>query len=292
MPAKRSTTFTNWLEMPSLRGGYSLFQSSNNAKEVSPILPSQLAPPEEDLDQIVFGTECADPVLAPQAEQLVNQLFHILEARRRPLTTTVEGRGPFHHQRIAVRLLIGHCVALYRPLPLDNMIGIFCTKTPIEDIVLESLQLAEEMCLITYGCVPPVELSCTPTSTGNLLYIPSHLQHIMFELLKNAMRAVIEKEQHRIGTDGVINTSHLPPIVVHWDLNHEKILENVFLFHYTTAKPPTDQVNVMAGYGYGLPLSRLYARFLKGDIWLESTEGVGTNVFVQCKVNWDPEELI
>jgi pyruvate dehydrogenase kinase 2/3/4 len=48
----------------------------------------------------------------------------------------------------------------------------------------------------------------------------------------------------------------------------------------------------MAGYGYGLPLSRLYARFLKGDIWLETEEGVGTNVFVKCKMNWSPDELI
>jgi pyruvate dehydrogenase kinase 2/3/4 len=162
------------------------------------------------------------------------------------------------------------------------------------------------MCLITYGCVPPVELSCTPP-LKDLLYIPSHLQHIIFELLKNAMRAVIEKEQARIGTDGIVHTASLPPIVVHWDLNEKEclfairdlghgippdILNNVFLFHYTTAKPPTDQVNVMAGYGYGLPLSRLYARFLKGDIWLDTTEGVGTTVYVKCKVDWDPEELI
>lgn len=82
---------------------------------------------------------------------------------------------------------------------MKNMIGIFCTKTPIEDIVLDSLSLAEEMCLLTYGCVPPVELSCTAGSGPSLMYIPSHLQHIMFELLKNAMRAVVEKEQKRVG---------------------------------------------------------------------------------------------
>lgn len=85
---------------------------------------------------------------------------------------------------------------------------------------MESVALAEEVCVITYGCAPPVELSCTPSSLNvDLLYIPSHLQHIIFELVKNSMRAVIEKEQQRIGVDGIVNTASLPPIIVHWDAN-------------------------------------------------------------------------
>ncbi|KAI8901782.1 histidine kinase-like ATPase [Globomyces pollinis-pini] len=277
----------------------------------------------------VFGTECTDPILAPRASQITDKLFHILEravARHKPIsllatqalyrssldnTLTPEELQifltKFHYQRIAVRLLIGHCVALYKPLPMENMIGIFCTKTPIEDIVLESVQLAEELAMITYGCVPPVELSCSTETGGDLLYIPSHLQHIIFELIKNSMRAVLEKEQARIGADKIISTATLPPITVHWDLTpdhclfeirdqglgiHPEQLKNCFLFHYSTAPKPKNDEVVMAGYGYGLSLSRLYARFLKGDIWIESEYGVGTSVFIKLKANWDPDELI
>jgi len=40
---------------------------------------------------------------------------------------------------------------------------------------------------------------------------------------------------------------------------------------YSRMEPP------MAGYGYGLPLSRMYCQFFGGDLRVESTEGVGTN---------------
>lgn len=61
----------------------------------------------------------------------------------------------------------------------------------------------------------------------------------------------------------------------------------VFNYMYSTAPKPSVSgftTAPLAGYGYGLPLSRLYARYLHGDLLICSYEGFGTDAIIYLKV--------
>lgn len=74
------------------------------------------------------------------------------------------------------------------------------------------------MCERTLGDAPEVRVYAPPGFT--FPYVPSYLHHILFELLKNSMRAVIER--HGVG-------SEYPPltVVISGDDSHEDVVIKV-----------------------------------------------------------------
>ena len=66
---------------------------------------------------------------------------------------------------------------------------------------------------------------------------------------------------------------------------------------YTTADNPMQKnsssgTNIvpMAGYGYGLPISRLYASYFGGNLNLISMEGFGTDAYLHLRRLSDSDE--
>ncbi|KAG7093907.1 hypothetical protein E1B28_007545 [Marasmius oreades] len=211
----------------------------------------------------------------------------------------------FYLSRIGIRFLIGQHVALNTQEPHSDYVGIICTNSNVHDIIQESIENARYVCEEHYALLssPPVQLICPKNLT--FPYVPGHLSHIIFELLKNSLRAVVERHgQHKNGS--IDEESGFPPIKVIVVEGREDItikisdegggiprsaMGLIWTYMYTTMNLEPDQSleenyqasdfrAPMAGFGYGLPLSRLYARYFGGDLRLISMDGFGTDVYI------------
>ncbi|KAF8237489.1 mitochondrial pyruvate dehydrogenase [Tricholoma matsutake] len=201
----------------------------------------------------------------------------------------------FYMSRIGIRFLIGQHVALNTQQAHEDYVGIICTKANVHDIVQEAIENARFVCEEHYAMFkgPPVQLICPQNLT--FAYVPGHLSHICFELLKNSLRAVVE----RYGVDN----ENYPPIKVVVVEGKEDItikisdegggisrsaIPLIWTYMYTTMEnqgieegfQESDFKAPMAGFGYGLPLSRLYARYFGGDLRLIAMDGFGTDVYI------------
>ncbi|KAH7886816.1 mitochondrial branched-chain alpha-ketoacid dehydrogenase kinase-domain-containing protein [Phlebopus sp. FC_14] len=217
----------------------------------------------------------------------------------------------FYMSRIGIRFLIGQHVALNTHQPHKDYVGIICTHANVHDILQEAIENARFVCEEHYAMFrgPPVQLICPSDLT--FPYVPGHLSHIVFELLKNSLRAVVERfgpdyeEQSSTAKDGSGSSGGggYPPIKVIVVEGSEDItikisdegggiprsaIPLIWTYMYTTMSGQSldqdfhasDFQAPMAGFGYGLPLSRLYARYFGGDLRLISMDGFGTDVYI------------
>ncbi|KAG8220192.1 mitochondrial branched-chain alpha-ketoacid dehydrogenase kinase-domain-containing protein [Butyriboletus roseoflavus] len=216
----------------------------------------------------------------------------------------------FYMSRIGIRFLIGQHVALNTQQPHKDYVGIICTQANVHDILQEAIENARFVCEEHYAMFrgPPVQLICPADVT--FPYVPGHLSHIIFELLKNSLRAVVERfgaeYEDRVAKESFNERDGgggYPPIKVIVVEGREDItikisdegggiprsgIPLIWTYMYTTmAGQSIDQdfhasdfQAPMAGFGYGLPLSRLYARYFGGDLRLISMDGFGTDVYI------------
>ncbi|KAI9100508.1 mitochondrial branched-chain alpha-ketoacid dehydrogenase kinase-domain-containing protein [Phlyctochytrium arcticum] len=216
----------------------------------------------------------------------------------------------FYMSRIGIRMLIGQTVALHKSstdpqFSHDDYVGIICTKTNLNQIAFEAAQDARTICQDYYGVWGGPEVKIVGASDVEFMYVPSHLHHMLFELLKNSLRAVVER--HGVDCD------EWPDIKLVVAEGKEDLtikisdegggiprsgMPLIWSYMYTTAENPlfedgdgrNDFRAPMAGYGYGLPITRLYARYFGGDLRTISMEGYGTDAYLHLSRLSDSEE--
>nr|CAG4644035.1 EOG090X07QN [Lepidurus arcticus] len=205
----------------------------------------------------------------------------------------------FYMSRIGIRMLINQHTLLFGGQLNSNArhIGCIDPSCDVVSVIQDAFENAKFLCDQYYLASPDLVIheqnATEPKMPIQIVYVPSHLYHILFELFKNAMRAVVENH-------GAAAREY-PPIETLVVKGEEDITIKLsdrgggiprskmgLLFHYmySTAPQPSPggaDSAPLAGYGYGLPLSRLYARYLLGDLALTSYEGYGTDAVISLK---------
>ncbi|MBN3305432.1 pyruvate dehydrogenase (acetyl-transferring) kinase isozyme 2, mitochondrial [Amia ocellicauda] len=205
----------------------------------------------------------------------------------------------FYMSRISIRMLINQHSLIFDGTTNPahpNTIGSIDPYCNVAEVVRDAYESAKMLCDQYYLGSPDLELEEINTNVKgqpiHLVYVPSHLYHMLFELFKNSMRATVENHE---------SSYTLPPIRVMVALGGEDMsikmsdrgggvplrkIERLFSYMYSTAPTPeigNSQRAPLAGFGYGLPISRLYAQYFQGDLQLYSMEGYGTDAVIYLK---------
>ncbi|KAF4665162.1 hypothetical protein FOL47_004737 [Perkinsus chesapeaki] len=298
-----------------------------------------------------------------------------------PAITHIERKlDDFFSTRISCRLMISHILALNEtegketgsahkgdgPNPssmhmLDEkprIVGALTTNTMPVLVLQQAFEAAKYMCRRDYhGLAPDLvvngmsleEYLTVAPPQRSFAYVAQHLFYIFLEILKNAMRATVEKGLFDAGGDydrcretgpahgacgvrrllcvlvcdgfaclgakepppcqGVWNGGvWLPPVVVTlpdlssmWDFERtikiadkgygmkREILKRASSYFYSSAThkpdgtqelPDFDSRAPLAGFGFGLPISKVMARYFNGDLEVNSIPGAGTDVYI------------
>ncbi|KAF5269838.1 hypothetical protein FQR65_LT05884 [Abscondita terminalis] len=211
----------------------------------------------------------------------------------------------FYMSRISIRMLINQHTLLFggqlerAPGPnKSKYIGCIDPQCNLVSVIQDAYENARFLCDQYYLASPELVIEQFAEDEPKIetdvriVYVPSHLYHMLFELFKNSMRAVMEYHAQR---------DQYPPIKLVISKGKEDVClkmsdrgggiprslhDQLFKYMYSTAPQPSksDAHTVpLAGYGYGLPISRLYARYFHGDLLIMSCEGHGTDAIIYLK---------
>lgn len=232
----------------------------------------------------------------------------------------------FYMARIGLRFLIEHNIQSRNPR--EGFSGIIQSACSPIECVEQAVMDASRICIHHLGESPEVQFvqvlregrrlvggsHVDPKNNITFTYVPVHLVYMLTEVLKNAMRATVEEHAKRGGAlplVKVVIVDGLTDVTIRISDEGGGIkrsdMEKVWSWLHTTATSPPEILDqdgnavsapgasnmpALAGYGVGLPLSRLYARYFGGELALKSLEGYGTDVYLHLsRLGQDCENL-
>lgn len=235
----------------------------------------------------------------------VQQLKKDIDPKLQDLHEIHQFLDRFYMSRIGIRMLIGQHVALHDPNPPKDCVGCIHTKLSPLDVARTASEDARGVCFREYGSAPDVNIYGDPNF--NFPYVPTHLYLMVFELVKNSLRAVQERfmDSDKVAPPiRIIVADGVEDVTIKVSDEGGGIprsgLSKIFTYLYSTGRNPLDEQSqvestntmTMAGYGYGIPICRLYARYFGGDLQIISMEGYGTDAYLHLSRLGDSQEPV
>jgi pyruvate dehydrogenase kinase 2/3/4 len=302
-PSMEEGQYVSWPNQRGADGGWSKRYHSTR-RYFAAVDDTDDWPPELQMYNLKFG-ECLKKIKRRHDGVVTTMAQGILEYKRKRQRLQIDRNiqsflDRFYLSRIGIRMLIGQHIALTDQSHFRDptYVGIICTKTNVQELAQEAIENARFVCEDHYGLfeAPRIQLVCNPNI--NFMYVPGHLSHMLFETLKNSLRAVVEthgQDKQEFPVTKVIVAEGKEDITI--KISDEgggiprSAIPLVWTYMYTTVNqtpmldPDFDKSDFkapMAGFGYGLPISRLYARYFGGDLKLISMEGYVFPRFSLC----------
>lgn len=226
----------------------------------------------------------------------------------------------FLRSRVATEMLMSHYVAYTRSLkdsPVQGQYGANTTQVGIMDTQCDPWQIClQVIAQIQEGARPALVEAENTSGHITFCYVPRYLFYIMNELLQNSARVSAEVAS--------ASGKEAKPIQVSLCADDRQVvirisdrgggipsaqLEQIWSYKFTTkqndyasqAQPPDLHrlerlrggfagVSPISGRGIGLPLCRLYAKYLGGSLKIINLPGLGVDAYVFLN-RIDPAEL-
>lgn len=202
---------------------------------------------------------------------------------------------------------VDHALSNADPNCLPQSDGIV-TETKLADLLhsvaADINQLSDEL----YG--QSVNVNIVDSGCATVHSIPRYLRFIFQEILKNAVKATMEKHPANPPTVQVVIITGTYDVQIKISDTGggmpRSVLKHIWRYGYSGFQlthqsssqtlsgimgGSTDVQAEMSGFGVGLPLSRLYARYLGGDIQISQVLGHGTEVSVVLSQHGKREEF-
>ena len=187
----------------------------------------------------------------------------------------------FFLSRISVRTLITqHTEIVYN----NNSIIKDCN---LKRILTHSIDDVKYICESIYDNKPNIKL----LNNEDIIfpYIPSHIYYITSEILKNSCVAHFSKSNFK--EDIIVNYSEGKEDIIikisdKGDSFPLKDIGKILTYSYSstpieiTEEYELTNKPIICGFGYGLPMAKLYTKYFGGNLLISPIENVGTDIYV------------